>query len=107
MLRLTRTIATDSSGQFTFARLPAGTFKLSVSSNQNQFFQTNYGARRAGGQGKFIPLADGQTLSLKVPLSRGAAITGLVTGPDGTPLRHVKAARRIVFLSSRTLPGQS
>ena len=87
-LVLERITVTNTSGQFSFPRLPAGTFQISVSSPQDLFLETRYGQRRPGGAGQFIPLAEGQQLALKIPMHRGAVITGIVRGPDGEPLRN-------------------
>jgi uncharacterized GH25 family protein len=94
-LELERMTTTDASGQFSFPRLPAGVFKISLSSPQDKFLETEYGQRRRGGSGQSIPLADGQQLALKIPMHRGAVIAGIVRGPDGEPLRNatVRALR--------------
>jgi hypothetical protein len=80
---LSRHVFADENGQFSFPRLPAGNFTISVF--QNQFLQVNYGQKRVGGPGKTISLADGQQLTLKIPMLRGGVITGTVLGPDGEP----------------------
>jgi hypothetical protein len=49
-LSLQRIVITDASGQFSFPRLPPGVFRISVSSLQDQFLQTDYGQRRPGGR---------------------------------------------------------
>lgn len=85
---LSRMVITNSSGEFSFPRLPAGQFTVAV--YQNQFLQTSYGQRRPGGQGTLIQLTDGQQVKLTVPMMRGAVITGVVVGPDGEPQRQAQ-----------------
>ena len=87
---LSRTVVTDTVGRFSFPRLPAGVFRISVSSLRNQFLNTNYGQRRPGGEGQVLLLADGQQLALNVPVLRGGVITGTVRGLDGESLQHVQ-----------------
>ena len=87
---LNRFVMTDSNGQFSFPRMPAGNFTINVSVFQNQFLSTSYGARRPNGPGRTIPLADGEQLTVKVPLLRPGVISGTVYGPDGEPQRNVQ-----------------
>jgi len=95
---VSRTVMTDASGAFTFPRLPAGTFTVSV--YQNQFLNVSYGQTRYGGQGKTITLADGQQATVKVTMPRGAAITGMIIGPDGDPIRNAQIRAWRVDISS-------
>lgn len=83
-----RSIATDASGQFSFARLPAGQYQISIS--HNQFLQLNYGQRRFGGQGRYIAVAEGQQLNIKASMYRGAVISGTVLSPEGEPMQSVQ-----------------
>lgn len=85
---LSRMVTTDANGQFSFPRLPAGSFSISV--YQESFLQNNYGQKRETEQGKPVQLADGQQLILKIPMQRGAVLAGLVTGPDGEPQRNAQ-----------------
>jgi len=87
---LSRTVVTGASGEFAFPRLPAGRFMLSASTFQDQLPGVNYGQRRPGGRGQSISLADGQSVTLTVPMPRGAVITGIVIGPDGEPQENVQ-----------------
>lgn len=82
---LTRTVTTDASGEFSFPRLPAGAFTITAAHAQNLLLPTNYGQRRPGGQGQIIQLADGQKISLNVPMQRGSTISGVIIGPNGDP----------------------
>jgi hypothetical protein len=83
-----RSIATDASGQFSFPRLPAGQYQLSIS--HNQFLQLNYGQRRPGGQGAYIALTEGQQLTVKAAMQRGGVISGTVLSPEGEPMQGVQ-----------------
>ena len=87
---LSRGVSTDEAGRFSFPRLPAGVFKISVSGLRNQFLATNYGQRRPFGEGQSILLTEGQKITLKVPVLRGAIITGTVRGPDGEPQQYAQ-----------------
>jgi hypothetical protein len=94
---LSRTVLTDASGQFSFQKLPAGQFSVSVF--QPQFLQVNYGQKRPGGQGTPIRLADGQKLDVKIQMMRGGVITGTIYGEDGEPQRGiaVRASRQTML----------
>ncbi len=83
--QFSRMVATDSEGQFTFPRMPAGQFTVSI--NHNQYLTMSYGQKRPGGPGTSISLAEGQKLSIKVSMLRGGVITGAVYGEDGEPQR--------------------
>ena len=85
---LSRTVITDAQGQFAFPRLPAGQFTISAS--HSQFLFTTYGQKRPGGSGTPIQLADGQSLTIALSMSRGAVISGMVVNDDGEPLRNVQ-----------------
>ena len=80
---LSRTMLTDAAGQFSFPRMPAGQFSVSVT--HSQYLAQNYGQRRTGGPGTYIPLTDGQQLALKITMLRGGVISGTIFGPDGAP----------------------
>jgi len=95
---LSRTVFTDANGEFSFPRMPAGNFTVSV--YLNQFLQVNYGQRRAGGPGRTLALADGQQLTLKIPLLRGGVITGTVLGQDGEPQSNAQVRALRYDLSS-------
>ena len=41
-MSLERIVITDASGQFSFPRLPAGVFRISVSSPQDRFLQADF-----------------------------------------------------------------
>lgn len=95
VITIQRTVLTDSTGQFSFPRLPAGVFQVNVDPSDNQYLETNFGQRRLGGEGKSIVLSDGQRVAIHVPLIRGSVIAGRVVGPNGRPVSrlHVAAFR--------------
>jgi hypothetical protein len=92
-LGLGRTVVTDSQGQFTFAKLPAGNYTINV--QRDQYLGTSYGQKKYNRPGAVIPLTDGQRLSVKIPMLRGGIVTGQVIGDDGEPLMNasVRAMR--------------
>jgi protocatechuate 3,4-dioxygenase beta subunit len=78
-----RQAVTDSSGRFSFERLPGGSYTVNVF--RQQFLQTNYGQRKPGGQGAPVVIGEGQSVNITVPLMRGGSITGTVFAEDGAP----------------------
>jgi hypothetical protein len=80
---LSRIVLTDATGQFSFPRMPAGQFTVSIS--HSQYLALNYGQRRSGGPGAYIPLTDGQQLALKITMLKGAVISGTIFSADGAP----------------------
>jgi protocatechuate 3,4-dioxygenase beta subunit len=95
-MSVSRTVVTDAQGQFSFPRLPAGQFSLNAS--RNQFLGVTYGQRRPNGPGTTIQLSDGQQMKVSLRMSRGAVISGMVTGPDGDPhpFAQVRAMRYVM-----------
>jgi protocatechuate 3,4-dioxygenase beta subunit len=87
-LSLLRTLLTDASGRFTFAKLPAGHFTLSAS--KNNFLPANFGQKRSGAPGSTIIVGDGQQVTANVTLVRGGVITGTIFGADGEPMGRVQ-----------------
>lgn len=85
---VSRTMVTDTQGQFSFQRLPAGQFTLNV--NRSQFLSASYGQKRPGAQGKQIQLADGQQLKLSMPMMRGGVVSGMVLGENGEPQTNAR-----------------
>jgi len=88
LVSLSRTALTDGQGQFSFARLAAGRYELSV--NLNQYLSSNYGQKRPGGPGTTIALADAQQMKVSVPMIRGGVITGQVLNDTGEPVSNVQ-----------------
>src|SRR5262245_10574957 len=78
--------STDDSGRFVIARLPAG--RYSISASKAGFVRTTYGAKRPGGSGVPVILADGGRANITVRLARGAAISGTVRSATGDPIAN-------------------
>jgi hypothetical protein len=93
-----RRAVTDGDGQFEFAGLPAGTYRVSASPPQyaSQYVTMSYGATRPAGPfwpepGHSIELKEGQSLDkINIALPRGAIITGRVLDENGEPLARVQ-----------------
>lgn len=97
-LSVGRVVITDPQGQFSFAKLPAGQYSINVS--RDQYLQTSYGQKKPNRPGTTIGLADGQQLTVKVPMLRGGVITGVVIGQDGEPLMNAQVrAMRYTMVS--------
>lgn len=97
-LSVGRVVVTDPQGQFSFAKLPAGQYSINVS--RDQYLQTSYGQKKPNRPGTLIGLADGQQLTVKVPMVRGGVITGVVIGQDGEPLMNAQVrAMRYTMVS--------
>src|SRR5262249_11953253 len=92
-MSLQRSLITDAQGNFSFDKVPAGEYTVSVS--RDQYLATSYGQKKYNRPGSTIVLGDGQKLSIKVPMQRGGVITGMITGEDGEPLinAQVRAMR--------------
>lgn len=90
---LQRSLITDAQGNFSFDKVPAGEYTVSVS--RDQYLATSYGQKKYNRPGSTIVLGDGQKISIKVPMQRGGVITGMITGEDGEPLinAQVRAMR--------------
>lgn len=93
-----RRATTDSDGQFEFAGLPAGTYRVIATPAQysSQYLPMSYGATKPMGmywneQGQSIELKDGESFEkVVISLPRGAIITGRVTDENGEPLARVQ-----------------
>jgi carboxypeptidase family protein len=92
-----RTTISDDAGRFAFDGLRAG--RYTVGGTKEGYVTVNYGARRPGGPGAPVALADGQAFAdLTLTLPRGAVITGVLLDPDGLPLPGVSMrALRYVY----------
>lgn len=91
-----RRVLTTSSGQFVFARVPAGTHALTAS--RTGYLDGFLGARRAGGTATPLILADGERRGdAVIRMWRPAAITGTVVDEAGEPVVGVSvtAWRRV------------
>ena len=105
-IRYNRTIVTDDSGRFAFRNVPAGRFALNAM--KDAYVGGGYGARRLGGQGAPLMIADGAQLTdLALKLTRGAVITGMVTDMSGQPVpdAQVGASRWEFINGERRLSG--
>lgn len=92
-----RRATTDADGQFEFANLPAGSYRIMAAPAQyaSQYLMMAYGASRPMGAywpelGQTIELREGQSLDkINIALARGAIITGRVLDENGEPLARV------------------
>jgi hypothetical protein len=83
-----RAATTDDEGTFSFGKLPAG--RYDVRASKTRYVDSPLGARRPGGPGKPIHLADGQTLEgLVISLPPAGVITGRVVDDAGDPVTGV------------------
>ena len=78
-----RTAVTNDSGHFLVTNLPAGRFTVSVA--KRGWVTASYGAKAVGRAGSSLPLPDGQRATIRIPLMRGAVITGTVRDQNGLP----------------------
>ena len=96
-----RTAMTDGEGAFTFDSLPAGRYGLHVS--KARYVDTNLGARRPGGAGRPVELADGQIIeNLRLSLATAGVITGKVLDDVG----DVVVGAMVVPMRYRTFNGE-
>ena len=83
-------VTTDSSGRFSFTRLPAGSFMIVV--EKSTFLFTRYPTPRQTFRtsSRPVPIADGQTIDdIVVPMYHGGVITGRVVDATGDPVEGV------------------
>lgn len=86
-----RETTTDDAGGFSFEGIGAGTYSLSVA--KSGLLDAIYGQTRpgSGSSGTPIRLADGQRIDrLRLPISRGGAIGGIVRDDRGDPVFQVQ-----------------
>jgi uncharacterized protein (DUF2141 family) len=95
-----RSVVTDDAGRFAFRQLPAGTF--SVRARKAASLEAKYGAVRPGRPGSPIVLAAGEHRVLGVTMFKGAAISGVLRAPDGTPASDMPVVA--VDVLSQALP---
>ncbi len=79
-----RSVVTGDDGAFEFAGLPAGQF--TVTATKAASLPAAFGAMRPGRQGTPIVLADGQVMSIRLTMSRGAVVSGTLRDADGQPV---------------------
>ena len=88
-------------GRFLFSNVPAGRYNLSV--RRDGYVGTTYGARRPGGPGTLLVVAEGQRIpNLVVRIQKGAAITGTLTDRHGDRA----ADARVVLYRIRVIDGE-
>jgi hypothetical protein len=107
-LRRELMVTSDSSGRFMFSRLPAGRYSLSVS--KPGLASTAYGAKRPGGAGVPIVVAEGEQVPVTVRIARGAVISGTVRDATGEPAADVRMqvlAYDIDSTGARTLQNRT
>jgi hypothetical protein len=101
-----RSVLTDDAGQFTFTRLPAGTY--AVTARKAAYLAAPFGAKRPGRTGMPVVLANAQRTNIAITMFRGAAITGVLRDAAGMPVRSVDVraidARTLLTLSDTSPP---
>jgi len=81
-----RETVTDLSGRFRFANLPAGRF--AVSAHKAGYLDEWFGRSASAPASELITLGPGQTITdVSIALTRTGAISGIVTGETGEPIR--------------------
>jgi hypothetical protein len=102
---------TDAEGRFSFDRVAADRFTIIAS--RPSYISATFGAKKPGGQGVPLVLADGERRNIWLWLAKGAVISGRVIAPDGLPATGVTVAALApviangerVLLASATTPG--
>ena len=80
-----RVTNTDAEGRFQFTELPGGVY--TVTATAPNYLRATLGARRIGGPGIPIEIADGETRSdIAIPMTRGGVISGRVVDDYGDPV---------------------
>jgi protocatechuate 3,4-dioxygenase beta subunit len=98
---VSRTTSTNAQGRFVFDKLAAG--RYSVSTSRDGYLAGGWGQKRIGGQAGTLLLAEGQRLTMSIPLAHGGVITGQVLDEEGEPARavQVQAWRSMIANGSR------
>ena len=82
------TATTDDDGRFSIRGIPAG--RYTVEASKPAWLTTNYGATRPGRPGTPIAIGDAeQRENVRLVMSRGAVITGIVLDRTGEPVPGV------------------
>lgn len=96
-----RVTMTDADGAFTFTQVPAG--RIDVRGSKARYVDTPLGARRAGGPGRPIELADGQAMEgLVLALPPAGVITGRIVDDGGDVVTGVS----VMPMRFRTINGE-
>jgi len=95
-----RLVTTDGDGSFRLSDLPAGEYRLTVS--RTGFTSLVFGQRRPLEAPSTINLAEGESFTANLALTRGGAIRGRVIDQFGDPI----AGARVQVLRSRMASGQ-
>ena len=82
-----RSAVTNEAGQFSFTRLPAGSF--TVVAKKAAYLAAAYGSPRPGRPGSSIVLAAGQHGSANITMFKGAVIAGQLRDGSGGPVSGV------------------
>ena len=83
---LNRGAVTDDEGRFAISFVPAGAYMLSASKPAH--LTTAFGAKGPGRPGTSIVVREGESIAgLRIPLTKGAVITGTVRDPSGEPIK--------------------
>lgn len=79
-----RSAITDDAGQFAIRNLPAG--RSTITAVKRGYVAGGFGARRPGGPGTPVDLADGQSANVQIVMTRGAVVTGVIRDAGGDPI---------------------
>lgn len=79
-----RSTLTNDAGEFTFSRLPAGTF--TVTARKAAYIAAAYGSLKPGRPGSQVTLTAGQHASVAMTMFKGAVIGGTLQDPSGMPV---------------------
>ena len=82
-----RTVLTGDDGSFAFDGLPSG--RYTVGAVKDAYVPVSFGAKRPGRPGTAITLRGDEQRRVTIALPRGAAITGIITDPEGQPASDV------------------
>jgi hypothetical protein len=77
----------DDAGEFTVRNLPAG--PVTITTVKRGYVPGAFGARRPGGPGTPVELADGQSFHAQIAMTRGAVVTGVIRDAGGEPIPDV------------------
>jgi hypothetical protein len=97
-----RTAVTDERGRFLVGSLPAGQYTLTVA--KGGYVRVSWGQRRYRGNGRPLPLREGETHDVSLELPRAGVITGTVVNERGEPVigTAVQAIQFEVMSGQRT-----